>query len=255
MPKQKSRRHTSQKTPFEIKRRQTRRKYLRERSRREREERQQESMNLGEPTNLGEPIILGEPMNLGEFGPESLISIIKSQVRSKAVSFPISQEMLNNWVPFHPVCDLHNTDCVASSLAFLDVIPRNVYERASAILNTTRSAVSEQEIITMLPRFEFYENNANIIDFESMKKIIPKSSGTIVFILNVNPRNLGHAVILAHNNNDNIVIIDSQKQKIIQQPEIESWLARSWLSNIAIIPMKAPELLGGSNKKNKKNKQ
>ena len=185
----------------------------------------------------GEPMIDGS--NSIKFGEPMIIG---SPIPSpKAVSFPITQDQLDSWVPCQPPSDNNNTDCIPSSLAFLGAITKEEYENASSILKYTRKGVNAETSLMVLPKCKYFENKSDITDFENLKKIIPKSYGTIVVVNPIVTGRFRHAVVLAHDINDNIILLDPQKHRQILQDDIQSWLDQYGFHNISTIPMKSPE--------------
>lgn len=127
---------------------------------------------------------------------------------------PIEQEQIDNWRPYSKICGFNPTDCVQTSLGFLNLIDENVGKQQSILHNYIKKGTRISEIVYLLEQkytdSKFYVKEFDINEnlYNNILSKIPLSHATLGLFANEDKN--GHAVVIAKSNENSLVIIDPQ---------------------------------------------
>jgi len=141
------------------------------------------------------------------------------------VQFPINNEYLSNWRPLAEDVNDEYSDCVANSVTFLRVIPKDIGKKLSKYLNTNSCGIDMNGIISIYKKA--YPNDTFAGGFSPkslVKNALRIGHAALITVSYMNSQNTpdktdefeskiieGHSVIVAKDLEGKTWIIDSQR--------------------------------------------
>lgn len=137
--------------------------------------------------------------------------------------------------------------CVYNTLTFLEVIPKDVGEHLTKLANqkTIKEGTTSDEFYQLM--HEYYNDmDSNTYHFAlreypltadtwmAVDQYLRPSEGTFIW-LQRSPGVSGHAVVLAKNNSNQLVILDPQQGKIREYADFDGWFQRIGVSSILFV--------------------
>ena len=198
-------------------------------------------------------------MNKDELDESIVVEFLDNET---LVSFPITNEQLLSWAPLNKHIKLRY-DCYYNVTSLLNIIPRELANYYSGIVNQpsdiaclTQDIASkrfmsimydfytddyDQKYILMLKHLEFAEAvipqlNYTVLSLDVFKQFLKihlkKSEATPIWLRR--GENVGHCVVIAKDNHDNLIIFDAQMDKKYSETEneIEPWFEKQQFTSV-----------------------
>ena len=178
------------------------------------------------------------------------------------VSFPLTKEQLLSWSPLNEHMK-KRYDCYYNVTSLLNIIPRNIADYYSVIANQpediaclTQDTASKrfmsiiydfyiddysQKYIFMLKHLEFAEaiipqmNNYTLLSLDVFTQFLKihlnHSEGTPIW-LRRGENKIGHCVVVAKDNDNNLIIFDPQMNKKYTENEMKDWFERQGFTSV-----------------------